>query len=246
MAWIGHEYRSIRICNGLIVALGRTFDSLIPPRCLLCQEVVPRGQAFCCGCEAELPFNDACCARCAAAIHAGELCGDCLRSPPPFDTAFSPLRYHHPVDHLVHLLKYAENPAMGRMMGRYLGGELLAIRSTPWPDAIIPVALHRDRLRERGYNQALEICRTVSRVIGVPLDRDLVLRRKPTPPQVGRAKKDRQQNMRNAFILRRSPRFDNYAIIDDVITSGATVSAIAGVLRASGVKKIEVWSFARA
>ena len=246
MAWIGHGHRSTRFYRRMIAAPGRTFDSVIPPRCLLCQDVVMKGQVFCCGCEAELPYNDASCARCAAAIPAGELCGDCLRSPPPFDIAFSPLRYHHPVDHLVQLLKYADNPAMGRMMGRYLGGELYAIRSTPWPDAIVPVALHRDRLRERGYNQALEISRSVSRMIGIPVDKSLVLRCKPTSPQVGRTKKDRQQNMLNAFKLKRPPRFDHYAIIDDVITSGATMRAIAGVLRAGGVEKIEIWSFTRA
>ena len=242
----GHRRRYIRPFRKVVAVAGNAFDIVIPCRCILCGEIVACGQAFCCNCETELPFNEACCARCAATIHSGELCGDCLRSPPPFDLAFAPLLYCYPLDRLIQQLKYAEDPAMGRILGGYIARELIATRSIPLPDMILPVALHRDRLRERGYNQALEICRAITRITGIPVDAELISRQRPTPPQVGKSKKNRQQNMRNAFRLERQPHRDHYAIVDDVITSGATMRAIARLLREAGVDTIEIWSIARA
>lgn len=227
-------------------APGNVFDFFIPQRCLLCTEVIVDSHVLCGGCEGELPYNDASCSRCAAIISAGELCGNCLREPPPFDCAFVPLRYHYPIDHLVRRLKYAEDPATGRLLGRFMAEELLATRCTPLPEALIPIPLHPGRLRERGYNQALEICRSIADRTGIPIESALLSRQRATPPQVGMRRNDRERNMRNAFRLERSPGFRHIALIDDVITSGATMRAAARTLRAGGASRIESWSLARA
>jgi ComF family protein len=246
MATEGHARRRTRLHRKLISALDSCFSSILPTRCLICGLVVREQLAFCKGCELDLPFNDMACARCAAAISHGELCGACLGSPPPFSFTFSPLRYGYPIDKLIQRLKYGEHPEIARALGRYLGAEIMATRSTPLPEALIPVPLHPDRLQQRGYNQALEISRPVAKITSRPLIIDLIHRTRDTSNQVGKTRDGRDRNVRGAFRTKEVPQFDHCAIVDDVMTSGATVRAISVALRNAGVKTIEVWTLARA
>jgi ComF family protein len=114
------------------------------------------------------------------------------------------------------------------------------------PEAILPVPLHARRLRERGFNQSIELARPASRAFGLPLVRDLVKRSRPTSPQTALDIKQRRQNLRNAFVVDGKIPYSHIAILDDVVTTGSTVNELAKVLRRSGVQTIQVWSIARA
>ncbi len=121
----------------------------------------------------------------------------------------------------------------------------LRTHSEPLPDCILPVPLHPARIRERGFNQATEIARTLSRRIKVPYDKHCVVRIKKTPPQTSLKRKQREQNLKGAFALRRRPPPGRIAVLDDVMTTGTTFAEIAKLLKRNGVEYIEVWSLAR-
>lgn len=137
----------------------------------------------------------------------------------------------------------------GRVLTMYLLKTLTQeYRMSGWPDLIIPVPLHKKRLRQRGYNQALEIGRTISREAGIPLCKHLVKRSKDTPQQTGLSATDRKKNVRNAFeIQSRDPILENkvVALVDDVVTTGITMTELALCFRKTGVKEIHVWTLAR-
>ena len=217
-----------------------------PRRCLLCGECVRPDAALCSGCYLELPFIRESCARCAAILQTGEICGRCTSDPAPFDRAFAAFEYSFPVDHLVRRLKYNDDPAICRQLGGLMAEELLSRRSTPLPEVLVPVPLYPARVRERGYNQALEISRSLSGQTGVPVDTALLSRWKHTSPQVGKTRKERDRNLKSAFRLDYTPAYGHCAIVDDVITSGATMRSAAKTLREGGIAVIEVWCLARA
>jgi ComF family protein len=151
------------------------------------------------------------------------------------------LLYLPPVDFLVHELKFRGNLTAARLLGQLLG-EALLCRSGPLPEAVVPVPLHRSRLRERGFNQAIELARPVSRRLEIPLLVDHVERIHPSPPQSKLDLKARRGNVRGAFACRGGMDVQRVAILDDVITTGSTADAMARVLRRAGAVQIEVWA----
>jgi ComF family protein len=113
------------------------------------------------------------------------------------------------------------------------------------PDLILPVPLHATRLRERGYNQAAEIARTVGRELSIPVDLRSCARVLATTPQSGLEQKARRRNVRGAFRVVRSPGADRIAILDDVVTTGSTVSELSKALLKAGAERVDVWAAAR-
>jgi ComF family protein len=150
------------------------------------------------------------------------------------------------VDHFIRELKFHQQLGLAQLLGGQLARQLLP--ETPRPDLIIPVPLHRARLRERGYNQALEIARPVARALGVALDFRSLVRVRATAPQTGMTVKARRKNLRGAFALRDDEVVRNrrVALVDDVMTTGSTVQAAAQCLRASGAMEVNIWVIARA
>ncbi len=171
------------------------------------------------------------------------MCGSCLKQPPPYERCIAPLRYCHPVDHLLTRLKFHEKLAIARLLG-----ELMAewLEPDEPPDLLIPVPLHPGRLRERGYNQALELARPIGKRLGIPVDLRHCRRTVPTAPQSGLDAKRRRANLRNAFSVANALKGKDVAIVDDVVTTGHTVAELARTLRKAGVGRIEVWACARA
>jgi ComF family protein len=149
------------------------------------------------------------------------------------------------VDHFIRALKFHQQLGLARLLGEQLARRLAP--ETARPDLIIPVPLHGARLRERGYNQALEIARPVASALGVPLNFQTLQRVRATAPQTGLAIAARRKNVRNAFRLRDpdAVRGRHLALIDDVMTTGSTAEAAAQCLRAAGAEKIEIWVVAR-
>lgn len=220
---------------------------LFPATCLLCGAAGEGQRDLCANCRQELPVNTHPCLRCAMplAADAGLICGQCQRQAPVYDSAHAPLLYQAPVDFMVKELKFHGRLAFATLLGEWLAGSL-AERGHTLPQAIVPVPLHLSRLRERGFNQALELARPVARRLGVRLLIDDVRRVRPTTPQTQLDAATRRDNVRGAFIVHRPIPSRHVAILDDVISTGSTVSELAGVLRAAGVEKIEVWACARA
>lgn len=223
---------------------------IFPSSCILCGA---RGQRptldLCSGCAADLPANVPACARCAAPLAGEEQlaleCGKCLVRAPVFDRAFVPFRYAYPVDHVVKAFKYRGALAWGRVLGTLLAQQLRANGSS-LPQALIPVPLHAERHRERGFNQAHELARPLSRLLGIAIDDRLCRRVRATHDQTELDARQRRKNLRRAFEVVRATRFRHVALIDDVLTTGSTVSELARTLKRAGVRIVDVWAVARA
>lgn len=217
----------------------------LPQACCLCgASSHPLG--MCSSCQHDLPQLDPAhiCARCARPTTQPAQCGHCLRQPPAYDRVIAGFAYAEPLSQLVSQLKFR-----GRLQLARLFGELLAERisgNTIRVQALLPVPLHRRRLGQRGFNQALEIARPLARACQLPILNSCVSRQRDTRPQSEQSRELRGRNVRGAFALHRQPGFDAVAIVDDVMTSGHTVNEIARLLRQSGVGWIEVWCLARA
>lgn len=221
---------------------------LYPPFCLLCAQRCPTERELCRDCARDLPWNRHACPRCALPMPAesgAQLCGQCLQSPPVWDSAASLLVYDWPLDQLLQRFKFHGDLATGQLLGELLADFLAALPGTK-PDTIVPVPLHSARLRERGFNQALELARPVSRRLRLRLDSRLCVRRKNTAVQSKLDARERRRNLRDAFEVRIPIGGAHVAILDDVVTTGATVAALSQALREAGAAGIQVWSLARA
>jgi ComF family protein len=225
---------------------------VLPLHCLLCGADGEQGGDLCSACVADMVRNQPCCPRCALPLQApAPLCGECLQRAPPFDAAFAPFVYAHPLDLLMTRLKFGRSLAAGRVLSE-LWTETIAAFCPQLPGLFVPVPLHRSRLRERGYNQALELIRPLARALGIPLAESLLSRTRATPAQASLDAATRRQNLRGAFELDASalggtaPGSAHVALVDDVMTTGATLRECARVLRRAGVGRIDVWALARA
>ena len=225
----------------------RALRLLLPPRCLLCGAAGVDRRDLCAGCAGDLALNLTCCPRCALPLEApAPACGECLRHEPPFAAAWAPYRYGHPLDLLETRFKFHADLAAGRALSGLLL-ERARIDALARPGLLIPIPLHRQRLRERGYNQALELARPLARMLGLPLRHDLLLRTKATPPQTGLDAKARRRNLQHAFELSETGALPDFVVVfDDVMTTGATLREAALTLRRAGVARVEAWALARA
>lgn len=223
--------------------LGRQLgDLMLPGTCLLCS--ANSAEALLCpACVTDLPpLPDALCPQCGEQSHHGERCGACLKTSPHFASTTSLFSYDFPSDRLIQSLKYAHQLAVGAWLG-----ELLAERLREHPvDLIIPLPLHPNRLRERGFNQAVEIARPIARTLDRALSLDCLHRVRATPPQAELKLKERVRNVRGAFECRQEIEGRKILLIDDVMTSGATLNEAARVLMLHGAERVDVAVAARA
>jgi ComF family protein len=221
-------------------------DWWLPRLCAACGLKAAAGETLCTRCTRSLPRLTATCPRCAIPLPGtARVCGRCLKKPPAFTRSVALYRYAPPADHLIRLAKFHQQPAQARALGRSLAAR---VASEPRPDVIVPIPLHAARLRERGYNQALEIARPVAHSLGIPVAPLLLTRARPTPPQAGLDRRARERNLKNAFVVNdpEEVRGKNIALIDDVMTSGSTSGAAARALKRAGAKSVMVWVIARA
>ena len=227
--------------------LGRLERLVLPPTCLLCGAAGAAGLDLCAGCLNDLPRNFSACPCCATPLPIGwsGACNRCRAQPPDFDRAFVPFRYQPPVDFLITRLKFTGRLACARVLGE-LFATALAERGDPPPDCIVPVPLHPRRLRERGFNQALELARAAARRCGIPLWINGLQRVRHTVPQTQLDARQRQTNPLGAFALDAPLPGTRVALMDDVVTTASTVAECARVLRASGATEIEIWAIGRA
>lgn len=217
-------------------------NALLPGSCLLCG-TDSLDELLCPACATDLPtLPAALCPHCADQTTHGERCGACLREAPHFDRTIALFRYDFPVDRIIHALKYGHQLAVAGWCGRQLAKQLSADRF----DLIVPLPLHPGRLRERGFNQSAEIARLLGNRLNLPVDRSHVLRTRATPPQADLPHKERQRNVRGAFECRADFTGRRLLLIDDVMTTGATVNECARVLKLHGAASVTVAVVARA
>ena len=212
----------------------------LPQQCLLCAAPA-RAQPVCDACYASLPWlTDVRCPQCALPTSDADICGACLSHPPRYDRVSAAFAYVWPLAPLIHRYKYAGNLALATLLAQALSARLAGDA-----DLIIPMPLAPQRLRSRGFNQALEIARVVSRMTGVPLAANACRRVRDTAPQVSLPWQERAHNIRNAFACDADLSGLRVAVIDDVMTTGATLNELARNLRQAGALEIQGWMVAR-
>jgi len=195
---------------------------------------------LCAACLAELPALPEHCPQCALPSPGGAPCGSCLNHPPRFDATLALWRYEFPCDRLVQALKYRGRLALAGFFARRLAALL-----PPKVDLIVPMPLHPRRLAERGFNQALEIARGLARHLGRPIEPRGVLRVKDTLPQTQLPYEERAKNVRRAFLCKLDLSGARVAVVDDVMTTGATLNEFARALKRAGATRVENLVIAR-
>ena len=225
--------------------LPRLLQALWPPRCLVCRERGDGGRDLCAACARSLPWLGVACPTCALPLPmSAPACGACLGRAPPLSAVHAAFVYARPLDRLLPRFKFHGDLAAGRLLS-----QLLADAGAGWtrPDALVPIALHAARLRSRGYDQALELARPVARRLAIPLRPELLARRRATAPQSGQPDADaRRRNLRDAFAVPSGATVPAHVVlVDDVMTTGATLHAAATALRRAGVQRVDAWVCAR-
>ncbi|MET0335574.1 MAG: ComF family protein [Rhizobacter sp.] len=226
------------------------FSRLLQPLPSLC--AVCRGwgdEAVCAACVARYATPMPRCERCALQVPEGvHTCGSCLKEPPPFDAACAGVDYAHPWSALITRFKFHEGLELAHALVSPLASALTR-RGGPRPDLLLPVPLSTERLRERGYNQGWEAARRLARKTGLHADATLLLRVKDSPHQLALPPDERAANVRDVFAVEPLRRAEvqgrSIAVVDDVLTTGATLAEIARVLKQAGAVRVEAWALAR-
>lgn len=214
--------------------------------CVLCGAT--GGDAFLCApCHRELPYHAGpACPVCAGpSDFSGDshVCGSCLKQPPAYERCIAALRYAFPADRLIQALKYRKQLALARLLADVLTE---AVRNAPRPDLLVPLPLHPDRARERGFNQATELAKPLAQKLRIPLDTTSLARTRNTAPQATLPLDDRHRNVKGAFACAGSFAGKHVALLDDVMTSGATLNEAAKALKRAGAVEVSLWVAARA
>ncbi len=219
----------LAICSNLI-------QRLIAPSCLLCGGPSV-GAVLCAPCDSDLPWLASAhrgrCDTCALPVTSGARCGRCLSDPPAYDHVCAPFTYAFPADALVQALKYRSLLALAPLFGSAIAKSLDAC-----PDVIIPMPLADARLRERGFNQAQEIARHVAKITGITLLPRACRKVRDTAPQAALPWRARAKNMRKAFVCDEDFSGLHVAVVDDVMTTGATLNELARNLKRAGASRV--------
>lgn len=241
---------------------------MLPHTCVLCGANAST-QSLCPNCRSDLPLSlTPACSVCALSVpdsnirptgelrrksessratspetgSCGIVCGACLKEPPAFDHTLAAFSYGFPIDRLLHALKYAGDLSLVGILAEPLAR--LALEQ-PKPDLLLPMPLHPARLQERGFNQSLEIAKPISRWLDIPLSTNACQRRRDTPTQAGLKWRERRRNVRGAFACDLDLNGKKVAVLDDVMTTGATMNEISRVLRDRGAAEVSAWVIAR-
>lgn len=220
----------------------RTAGQLLEQDCLLCG-ATSGNDLLCPACAADLPRLPAeHCPQCALPTPHGERCGRCLSKPPHYDKTIATFSYDFPLDKLIQSFKYAHRLALGTWLGKQLAVSAAGCMA----DLIVPLPLHPLRLRERGFNQALELARPIHAAHGWPIDTRGCARIRYTPAQAELPWRERGKNIRGAFRCTADLSGRHVALVDDVMTTGASLDECARTLKLHGATKVTLLVVARA
>lgn len=237
--------RDISEMNKFLTKLTHFTHWLLPQSCFLCGD--SSNQSLCAACIADLPYQRHACIRCAKTLSETGVCENCQTNPPPYTHTQAVFSYQYPIDKLILAAKFHQNLAVLKLLGDLMAQHLtLQLISQSSPDILIPVPLHPKRLRQRGYNQSLELAKYISKQTGIPLDYKTCQRIKNTRPQTTLSQQQRQTNVIGAFQVRNlKSSWQHIVLIDDVMTTGSTIQELAKVFKEAGVATVDVWCCAR-
>jgi len=237
-------------------ALHSVLDFLLPTSCAFCRSPVGKSPVprLCSTCWSDVtPLHAPVCPSCGrpfespeALAHSPEhICGSCRKTPPKFDQALSTGLFEGPLREAIHQFKYRPCRALGKPLGRWMAEHVNVLLPV---DMIMPVPLHRTRLRTRGFNQSLLLAHQVGRHKGIRLVMDNLVRVRATRPQVELNGIERKRNVAGAFLVRRPEevRERHILLVDDVFTTGATLEECASTLKESGASRVTALTLARA
>ena len=213
------------------------------PDCIACKTIKSQKSGFCSGCYQDLPHISHGCLRCGVAVSAERQCA-CKDEDWPFSVCIAACAYAFPVDALISQLKNQHKLSISEPLGLLIAKQIQRQR-IELPELLIPVPTSTQRLQQRGFNQAVEIAKVIGKQLSIPVDYTSVTRGKQSSVQKNLNKQQRSHNVDSAFILTKPISAQRVAIIDDVITTGATTKAIAYLLRENGIKDIQSWAVAR-
>jgi ComF family protein len=232
------------LSSRVLATAHRLVAALLPQHCFLCGQA-SGATVLCQPCQHGLPdLPESACPRCALPTPGGSTCGACLRQAPHFDASIARYRYAFPVDKLIQALKYSHRLALANFFAEALAssGEVAIFAGA---DAIVPLPLSRQRLRQRGFNQAVEIARPLARQLRLPLLLDACQRPIDTPPQASLPWQARRKNIRGAFECSVDLSGRSLIVVDDVMTTGATLDEFARTLKKHGAVHVTNWVVAR-
>lgn len=232
----------------LINYSSRLLQICLPPTCVLCRHPAQRAQNICYLCEQTLSSVAHSCQQCAHPLSMGHLrCGVCLQNTPPFEYTFALFPYCEPISQLILGLKFQQKLTYAQTLGELLTKQIRTnwYKDKPLPNVILPVPLHPRRLRERGFNQAVEIARPIAKALDIPVDLHGLKRTRQTTAQAELPAAARKSNVQHAFTACRDYYGQSIAVIDDVVTTGHTIRACCTELKRAGAGDIHVWCAAR-
>ena len=217
-----------------------------PSNCFLCGQSVYLGQLFCSHCNDTLPYMHNSCLRCANPLSGtgGLVCGKCQRDSPPVDRSISVFHYESPINHVIQQYKFHESLFLAKWLAEFLI-EQVKREYDQLPSLIVPVPLHPKRLKQRGFNQALELSKIISKKLAINHAPKLCRRLKNTSPQAELPAQDRQKNLRGVFQTNENLDGEHIVLIDDVMTTGSTLNEIAKTLKKAGAVRVDAWVIAR-
>ncbi len=227
--------------------LSNRLSLVFPRHCLFCLEKTYSHSDLCHYCAATLSLNSPCCLHCAEPLEQNSpQCGHCLSHTSHYDQVFSPYQYSAEMAYLIKQFKYQQKIYYARTLSELFIARSYQSSYFSLPQLLIPIPMHYQRLRQRGYNQAVELTRLLASHYDLPFDYLSFIRQRHTRLQAEMTARKRQKNVRNAFALKTAIRYSHIALVDDVMTTGSTVNEAARTLKAAGIKKVDVWTIARA
>lgn len=235
-----------KICSQWLLAVWRWLQ---PPTCVICLRPSATALDLCPSCKPKLPWIEQACYRCGhelRAITKETFCGKCLQQPPIFDRTIALFQYRDPINFWITGLKFHERLLYSRLFGELLAEKIkLNYQDSPLPELVIPVPLHTKRLKQRGFNQALEIANFVAKNLTLKIDIKSCQRLRHTAAQSSLSGGERKRNVKKAFAIKKPISAKHVAIIDDVMTTGNTVNELAKSLKQADVQRIDIWCCTR-
>ena len=229
----------------LAAGLERFLDLLLAPGlCVDCGCELAAPDSLCRDCAASLPQISNACRVCGqSSPTAADVCPACLVNPPRWQAMIAPFAYQPPVSDWLRRFKYDGALHYARTLCE--ASQPLLQAQQPLPEVLLPVPLHDTRLRERGFNQAGVIAELIGATLGIPVDSRVLLRTRATASQSGLSAMQRSENLRGAFACEAGDQYRHVALVDDIVTTGATADAACRVLHRAGIETIQLWALAR-
>ncbi|MFT4058897.1 MAG: ComF family protein [Legionella sp.] len=216
----------------------------LPSICTLCNQFHKGKHAVCTSCIALLPILGPACKHCAHPLPdtAHLICGHCIKKTPYFDYTMIQYRFEEPLRSLLHTFKYQNGLYLSSFLSHLI---LQAITNqTELPQCLLPVPMYPQRLQARGFNQAAVLTKILARKLQIPYDLNSCQKKRNTAAQASLNREQRQKNLRHAFVTQKLP-YQHIALIDDLLTTGATTNELAYTLKQAGVARVDVWCCAR-